>query len=164
LHRILLATVLVAVTAGAAQAEPGKLWATYSMNAGIYIGGNYQVELRQAGGDWTAIRTQQKLEQGGPPLRISHHMFQTDSVSCPALAERLKELRTLQPLAPLSPEAMARIGGISDAPTYTIRLSSWPGEMAVPVAVVSGYEGTPVAGWVRATEAALKPCWRESQP
>jgi hypothetical protein len=96
------------------------------------------------------------------PLRGTPQVRWTDSVSCPALQNALRDLRDVPPPKIDVPGYPAQKGGfweniIVDGTAYSL-------DMAPHLTFSTNDENAPLPKWTEKTLRGLEPCWREQAP
>lgn len=106
------------------------------------------------------------VDRYGAPARV----VWADTRSCPGSVDQLRALQRLrmpQPDVPRIDEGVAANEIILDGATYSLRMDgAWQGRNnfnGTTLAIASNV-GTPLAQWVDAMLATLKPCWKDAAP
>jgi hypothetical protein len=151
--------LLAAGQAQAADAPRIFPWYTFSRVGQSVAGDDFVVQVsppRNGIRYWTAVRVRTLLK--------GEQTEWIDGRKCPALAERMATLKTLEPLTVRLPTDPP-IRGVLDGELYSLKvLGYFAAEKAEGEMTVTGNFDTPLARWTEDTVIALKPCWQDDFP
>ena len=87
-----------------------------------------------------------------------------DGRTCPALAERMATLKTLEPMTVRLPDDPG-VGEVLDGELYSLKVLGYfaTGKAAGDMTVTGNFN-TPLAKWTEDTMKALKDCWQDQFP
>ena len=145
--------------ARAAEAPRIFPWYTFSRVGQSVRGGDFEVQVSPPRGGiryWTAVRVRTLLK--------GQQTEWIDGRTCPALAERMAAIKTLEPVTVRLPTDSG-ISSVIDGEQYSLKvLGYFSAEKAEAEMTVSGNFNTPLAKWTEDTLTALKPCWQDQFP